>query len=193
MSLVLEKADQFRQIIRILNTNVDGKQQMAYEIRSIKGIGRRFAIQICKVLRLNLTKRAGELTDEEAHKITEVIKMVPQYIRDLKNGKNYEVTTNELETKLREDLERIKKIKYSQWLCLRHHWGLRAEDNKQKQQEEEVKHWEWKERKSEIHFVLFLCTLKIRDTLFLMFNYQSILLFSCYEQIIDIKFKEQRI
>jgi small subunit ribosomal protein S18e len=49
MSLVLEKADQFRHIIRILNTNVEGKQRLAYGVRSIKGIGRRFAIQICKV------------------------------------------------------------------------------------------------------------------------------------------------
>ncbi|CAD8043291.1 unnamed protein product [Paramecium primaurelia] len=133
MSLVLEKADSFRHIIRILNTNVEGKQRLAYGIRSIKGIGRRFAIQICKVLRLDLTKRAGELTDDEAHKITEVIKSpeaynIPRWFlnrqRDFKDGKNYQVTTNELETKLREDLERMKKIKCNRGL--RHHWGLRV-------------------------------------------------------------------
>ncbi|CAK74955.1 unnamed protein product (macronuclear) [Paramecium tetraurelia] len=128
MSLVLEKADSFRHIIRILNTNVDGKQRLAYGIRSIKGIGRRFAIQICKVLRLDLTKRAGELTDDEAHKITEVIKSPRslQHFQDeiSRDGKNYQVTTNELETKLREDLERMKKIKCNRGL--RHHWGLRV-------------------------------------------------------------------
>ena len=43
MSLVLERAAEFKHIVRILNTNIDGKQKMAYGIRSIKGIGRRFA------------------------------------------------------------------------------------------------------------------------------------------------------
>lgn len=67
-----------------------------------------------------MNRRAGELSDEEAHKITEVIKTPEAYgipvwflnrRRDFKDGKNYQLTTNEFETKLREDLERMKKIK----------------------------------------------------------------------------------
>ncbi|KAM3140843.1 ribosomal 40S subunit protein S18A [Paramecium bursaria] len=133
MSLVLERAAEFKHIVRILNTNIDGKQKMAYGIRSIKGIGRRFATQICKVLRLDLNRRAGELTEAESQKITEVIADPQSYNipvwflnrqKDIRDGKNYQVTTNVLDTKLREDLERLKKIKSNRGL--RHHWGLRV-------------------------------------------------------------------
>lgn len=67
------------------------------------------------------------MSEEEAQKITEVISdpqsyNIPQWFlnrrRDFKDGKNYQVTTNILETKLREDLERMKKIRYHSMSCL---------------------------------------------------------------------------
>lgn len=41
--------------------------------------------------------------------------------RDIKDGKYSQVTSNSLETKIREDLERLKKIKAHRGL--RHYWG----------------------------------------------------------------------
>lgn len=56
-SLYLEKVDTFKHIIRILNTNIDGKRLVPYAIRAIKGVGRRFAITLCKKARIDPTKR----------------------------------------------------------------------------------------------------------------------------------------
>ena len=63
MAIVLDKANDFRHILRILNTNIEGKQKIPFGLRNIKGIGRRFAFIICKVLRLDPNRRAGELND----------------------------------------------------------------------------------------------------------------------------------
>lgn len=46
---------------------------MPFALRTIRGIGRRFAYIICKVGRINPKKRAGELTEAEVKKITEII------------------------------------------------------------------------------------------------------------------------
>merc|ERR1712232_867426 len=73
MSFVIEKAENFKYIHRILNTNIDGKRRVPFAIRGIKGIGRRFAALICKVLRIDTSKRCGELSEAEASKIVEVI------------------------------------------------------------------------------------------------------------------------
>jgi small subunit ribosomal protein S18e len=42
--------------------------------------------------------------------------------KDIKDGKYSQVTSNALENKLREDLERLKKIRAHRGL--RHYWGL---------------------------------------------------------------------
>ena len=98
MSIVLEKAADFRHILRILNTNIEGKQKIPFGLRNIKGIGRRFAFLICKVLRLDPNRRSGELTDAECQKITEVIAdplaySIPRWFlnrqRDYKEGKDF--------------------------------------------------------------------------------------------------------
>lgn len=73
MSFIIEKESDFVYIHRILNTNINGKRTVPYALRTIRGIGRRFAYIICKVGRIDPRKRAGELTEAEVQKITEII------------------------------------------------------------------------------------------------------------------------
>jgi small subunit ribosomal protein S18e len=49
--------DEFQHILRVLNTNVDGKQKVMYAMTSIRGIGRRFANLVCKKAEVDMTKR----------------------------------------------------------------------------------------------------------------------------------------
>ena len=44
-------------VLRVLNTNVDGKQKILYAMTSIKGIGRRFADLVCKKAEVDQSKR----------------------------------------------------------------------------------------------------------------------------------------
>ena len=49
--------DNFQHILRVLNTNVDGKQNIMYAMTAIKGIGRRFSNIVCKKAEVDLKKR----------------------------------------------------------------------------------------------------------------------------------------
>lgn len=56
--------------MRLLNTNVDGKQKVVYALTKIKGVGRRYSNLVCKKADVDLDKRAGELTCTHRHSPT---------------------------------------------------------------------------------------------------------------------------
>nr|GMD83677.1 40S ribosomal protein S18 [Ipomoea batatas] len=131
MSLVA--SEDFQHILRILNTNVDGKQKIMFAMTSIKGIGRRFANICCKKADIDMNKRAGELTAAEIDNLMTVVAnprqfKVPDWFlnrqKDYKDGNYSQVVSNALDMKLRDDLERLKKIRNHRGL--RHYWGLRV-------------------------------------------------------------------
>jgi len=64
-------ASEFRKMIRILNTTVDGDRTIYAALASIKGIGFSLANAVLKKAGIDRYKRAGELTDEEISKIEE--------------------------------------------------------------------------------------------------------------------------
>jgi Ribosomal protein S13/S18 len=53
----LVAGEEFQHILRVLNTNVDGKQKVMYAMTSIRGIGRRFANLVCKKAEVDMSKR----------------------------------------------------------------------------------------------------------------------------------------
>ena len=138
-SFIYENTVEFKHIIRILNTNLDGKKKVAYALTAIKGIGRRIAHLICKLAKVNLNLRAGEIGEDTWKKITDIIADpvkfgVPVWFlnrqRDYRDGTNLHVTSNALESKVREDIERMKKIR--QHRGLRHHWLLKVRGQRTK-------------------------------------------------------------
>merc|ERR1712018_203880 len=131
MSLVIPPT--FQHILRVMNTNIDGKRNIMFAITSIKGIGRRYANLVLKKADIDLHKRAGELSEGEVEKIVTIMQSPRQYKipnwflnrqKDIKDGKTNQVMANFLDNKLREDLERLKKIRAHRGL--RHYWGLRV-------------------------------------------------------------------
>jgi len=71
-TLVLARANEFTYLLRMLNTNINGKHKVPYALRIIKGIGRRFAILACKVAQIDVNRRAGDLTEDEVNKICDI-------------------------------------------------------------------------------------------------------------------------
>merc|ERR1712179_705480 len=65
----LMQGDEFQHILRILNTNVEGKRNVVFAMTKIGGIGHRFSDLICKKAEVDVNKRAGELTADEIEKI----------------------------------------------------------------------------------------------------------------------------
>lgn len=118
-SLIVEDAD-FQGLLRVLNTNVQGSRKVMYALCQIRGIGRRFANLICKKAEVDLNKRAGELTEEELEALKLIIAQplqfnIPNWFlnnqKDHKDGKYTQLVSNQLDTKLRDNLERMKKIR----------------------------------------------------------------------------------
>merc|ERR1712136_644636 len=88
---------------------------------------------ICKKADIDINLRAGELSEEDIERVVTIMANLRQYKipdwflnrqKDIKDGKFSQVTSNQLENKLREDLERLKKIRAHRGL--RHYWGLRV-------------------------------------------------------------------
>lgn len=132
MALVVEKAD-FKHILRILNTNVDGRQKVVFALTKIRGIGRRFSDMIVKRAEINPAKRAGELTDDEVETVKAIIAEprqfdIPDYFLNRQKsrleGKMLHIVSNQVDSKLREDYERMKKVRVHRGL--RHYWNLRV-------------------------------------------------------------------
>eukprot|EP01053_Blabericola_migrator_P003159 Blabericola_migrator_1__3158@NODE_1922_length_3555_cov_190_978211_g1229_i0_p3_GENE_NODE_1922_length_3555_cov_190_978211_g1229_i0NODE_1922_length_3555_cov_190_978211_g1229_i0_p3_ORF_typecomplete_len157_score30_92Ribosomal_S13/PF00416_22/2_6e49DUF2746/PF10874_8/2_5e03DUF2746/PF10874_8/0_0093PP28/PF10252_9/1_2e04PP28/PF10252_9/0_25_NODE_1922_length_3555_cov_190_978211_g1229_i029133383 len=123
----------FQHILRILNTNVDGKRKVWVALTAIRGIGRRFAVLVCRKADIDINRRAGELSNEEVEKLTAIIASplnfkIPAWFlnrqRDFKDGQNKHVVANGVDAALRDDLERLKKIRSNRGL--RHFWGFRV-------------------------------------------------------------------
>merc|ERR1719273_2493843 len=127
------QSQNFQHILRMCNTNVDGRQKVMYALTAIRGIGRRISNIICKKCDIDLNKRAGELTTDEVNKIVAVISnplqfKIPSWMlnkqRDTKDGKTSQKYANFLDQSLREDLERMKRVRLHRGL--RHYWGIRV-------------------------------------------------------------------
>lgn len=85
-----------------------------------------------KLTRLS-SNSAGELTTEELERVVTILQSPTQYKiptwflnrqRDVADGKDSQVVSNSLDSKTREDLERLKRIRSHRGL--RHYWGLRV-------------------------------------------------------------------
>ena len=131
MSLIV--GDDFQHILRVLNTNVDGRTKVMYALTQIRGIGRRFSNVVCKKAEIDMGKRAGELSAAELESLMVIVAnprqfRIPDWFlnrqKNYKDGKYLQQVSNQLDTSLRDDLERLKKIRNQRGL--RHYWGIRV-------------------------------------------------------------------
>jgi len=131
MSLIV--GDDFQHILRVLNTNVDGRTKVMYALTQIRGIGRRFSNVVWKKAEIDIGKRAGELSAAELESLMVIVSnprqfRIPDWFlnrqKNYKDGKYLQQVSNQLDTTLRDDLERLKKIRNHRGL--RHYWGIRV-------------------------------------------------------------------
>ena len=101
--------DNFQHILRVMNTNIDGKVKCQYALTKIKGVGRRFSNLVLKKAEVPLNKRAGELTPEELEKFIVITQnprqfKIPDYFlnrkKDHKDGRYLQLTSNLVDMKV---------------------------------------------------------------------------------------------
>ena len=113
------ESDDFKYIVRLANTDLDGHKTVRFGLTGIKGIGLRTGITVATRLGLDLDKKMGDLTDEEVEQLQEIIEDIPNIIppwmcnriKDYDTGENLHIVSTELELVTQEDINRLKKTR----------------------------------------------------------------------------------
>jgi len=127
-----EKKDDFQYIVRLSNTDVDGEKKLIYGLNSIKGIGLHLATLISDETNIDRNLKIGKLTDKQIEKLQNAIDNVQQiapkwmlnHRKDMEVGKDIHLIGSEIDMKLRDEINTMKKIR--SYKGIRHERGLRA-------------------------------------------------------------------
>jgi small subunit ribosomal protein S13 len=123
--------EEFRYIVRVAGNDLDGKKKVEYGLTKIKGIGLRMAGAICETAGIKSDKKVGHLTEKESETLTKAVeglkeKGVPPWMynrkKDYSTGNDIHVIGSDLLMSLREDLNRLRKIR--SYRGIRHERGL---------------------------------------------------------------------
>lgn len=109
----------FKYIVRIANTDIDGKKNVEQGLASIKGIGIRLGEILADKAGIDRKYKIGDLSDEEVDKLIDVVnkvnEMTPPWTlnrqHDIETGADLHIYGAEIFTYKREDLNRLKKIR----------------------------------------------------------------------------------
>lgn len=126
-------AEEYKHILRITGTDVDGTKKTAYALTKIKGVSLNFANVILGKAGVDPEKRAGFLTEAEVERIEEVIKEPTKYDlpgwilnrrKDVETGKDLHLISSDLFLRTKTDIDQMKEMK--SWRGYRHAYGLKV-------------------------------------------------------------------
>jgi small subunit ribosomal protein S13 len=125
-----QEKDDFRYIVRIANTDIDGEKTIERGLTSIKGIGMHMSTLVIDSSGLDRNLKMGNLTDKQIEKIKDsldkILKTAPSWMlnhrKDSEIGKDIHYIGSEIELKLRDEINIMKKIR--SYKGIRHERGL---------------------------------------------------------------------
>lgn len=127
-----ELDEDFKYIVRIVNTDLNGHKTLEWGLTGIPGIGFRLASIIADNAGIPRDKKMGTLTDEEVDKLEELVKNVskelPSWLinrqKDLASGDNVHIYGPEIQLTWRDDINRLKMIRC--YRGIRHEQGQKV-------------------------------------------------------------------
>lgn len=133
-----EQEEDFQYIVRIRNTDLDGKKPVLYALEGIKGIGTRVAESIVRTSGISPMIRIGNLDDDKVDKLRKHIEdfrdKTPDWMKNRKKdpvtGENRHCFGSELDMAHREDINRMQKI--SCYKGVRHEKGKKVRGQRTK-------------------------------------------------------------
>jgi small subunit ribosomal protein S13 len=125
-----ESEEDFKYIVRLANTDLDGNKQVVFALTGIKGIGNRMAEILVKNSGVPKFAKIGSLSEDEINRLAEAIEALaektPGWLmnrrRDSLTGEDIHLIDTDILTFLRDDINLLKKIR-----CYR---GIRHEQGK---------------------------------------------------------------
>ena len=110
----------FRYIVRVANTDLDGKKQLIMGLQKIKGVSFMLANAYCKVLNIEQTARVGDLSEHDVSKLDTIIRnkkpdQIPSWLfnrrKDIETGEDMHLIGGDLTFSHESDIRNLKKIK----------------------------------------------------------------------------------
>lgn len=129
----VEKRDEnFRYIVRLINTDIDGNKSIVIGLAGIKGLGIRTAEVIARMAGIPRTKRIGELSEEQTDAleklITEYADKVPHWMvnrqNDWSTGADMHLVGVDVDLNRRDDINLMKMIRC--YKGIRHEQGQKV-------------------------------------------------------------------
>jgi small subunit ribosomal protein S13 len=132
-------SQEYRHILRIMGTDVEGTLKTIYAVAKVKGVSLSLANAILKKAGINPDLRVGFLTEADINKIEEIIKEPTKYNlpnwlfnrrKDEETGKNIHLISADLMLKTKMDIDQAKAIR--SWRGYRHAYGLKVRGQRTK-------------------------------------------------------------
>ena len=127
-----KKKDDFRYIVRIANTDIDGEKKLVRGLTSIRGIGMHMSALITDETGIDRDIKIGNLTDSQIEKIKEALddieesapKWMLNHRKDYETGEDIHLIGSDIDMRLRDEINIMKKIR--SYKGIRHERGLPA-------------------------------------------------------------------
>jgi small subunit ribosomal protein S13 len=124
-----EKNKEFKHLVRVAGKDIKGQKNIVHGLSLIRGIGPRTARIVCTTSGIEWKGKMGNLTDRNVEMLEKEIKELdkaPSWLlnrqKDYDSGKNRQVIGADLMLSLRDDLNRLRKIR--SYRGIRHESGL---------------------------------------------------------------------
>ncbi len=120
----------FEEIVRLMDTDLDGSKSLEMALREIRGIHFRLSRSIISVAGMDPKKKLKEISEDEINKIENIIKNplqsgIPLWMinrrKDAETGADIHLVSNDLDFARKSDIDRMKKIRT--WKGARHILG----------------------------------------------------------------------
>jgi small subunit ribosomal protein S13 len=132
-------SQEYRYIVRIMGTDVQGTLKASYAVAQIKGISSSLSNAVLKKAGVNPDLRVGLITESDITKIEDVIRDPVKYgipfwmfnrRKDSDNGKDIHVLSADLAFKIKTDIDGAKEIR--SWRGYRHAYSLKVRGQRTK-------------------------------------------------------------
>ncbi len=111
---------EIRQMVRLIDADVNGNRPAKMAIMKVKGVGVGLASAICTVLNIEPNAKIGLLNDSDLKAIEDAIKNpakhgIPSWMlnrrKDFETGNDLHLITSDLKLSVEDDIKRMKKIR----------------------------------------------------------------------------------
>lgn len=112
--------ENFKHIIRVVNTDLKGDKKLILALQKIKGLGSMYSNVVCSLAKVDKDKKAGTLNHDEVQRLEQVI-LDPQQFKipswlfnrrsDYESGADLHIISGDLKFTKENDLKRMQKTK----------------------------------------------------------------------------------